>query len=117
MIPKRLSTYNVCRRLFCVAKLIAMAVTAEKVAKRHFFEFLRVSPLAFSPGRQNPQSTKTSGFSSVLTHMSSERIEHKGLIDRLQPRLFHAFNQMLSVVFMQTMLNPKSLAAGITVTT
>ena len=39
MIPKRLSTYNVCRRLFCVAKLIAMAETVEKVAKRHFFEF------------------------------------------------------------------------------
>ena len=44
----------------------------EKVAYRHFFEFLRVLPLAFAPGRQNPQSTKPFGFSSVLTHMSSE---------------------------------------------
>ena len=59
--------------LFCVAKLIAMAETVEKVAKRHhFFEFLRISPLAFAHGRRNPQSTKTYGFSSVLTHMSSE---------------------------------------------
>ena len=29
-------------------------------------------PLRRASGRQNPQSTKTSGFSSVLTHMSSE---------------------------------------------
>ena len=47
-------------------------VTVEKVAERHFFELLRVLPLALAPGRQNPQSTKTYGFSSVLTHMSSE---------------------------------------------
>ena len=46
--------------------------SVEKVAERHFFEFLQVLPLAFAPGRQNPQSTKTSRFSSVLTHMSSE---------------------------------------------
>ena len=32
----------------------------------------QVLPLAYAPGRQNPQSTKTSGFSSVLTHMSSK---------------------------------------------
>ena len=32
----------------------------------------QVLPLAYAPGRQNPQSKKTSGFSSVLTHMSSK---------------------------------------------
>ncbi|MGN0799314.1 MAG: hypothetical protein ACI4NU_02655 [Christensenellales bacterium] len=46
--------------------------SVEKVAERHFFEFLQVLPLASAPGRQNLQSTKTFGFSSVLTHMSSE---------------------------------------------
>ena len=62
--------------------------SVKKVAERHFFEFLRVLPckkMRFRPGkragtdplrrasgRQNPQSTKTSRFSSVLTHMSSE---------------------------------------------
>ena len=46
--------------------------SVKKVAERHFFEFFRVSPLAFAPGRQNPQSTKTFGFSSVLTCMPSE---------------------------------------------
>ena len=50
----------------------AAVATVEKVAFSHFFEFLRVSPLAFALGRRNPQSTKTSGFSSVLTHMSSK---------------------------------------------
>ena len=44
----------------------------EKVAERHFFELIQVLPLASAPGRQNLQSTKTYGFSSVLTHMSSE---------------------------------------------
>ena len=40
----------------------------EKVAERHFFEHSQVLPLAFAPGRQNLQRTKTSGGSSVLTH-------------------------------------------------
>ena len=40
----------------------------EKVAFRHFFEHSQVLPLAFAPGRQNLQRTKTSGGSSVLTH-------------------------------------------------
>ena len=46
--------------------------SVEKVAERHFFELSQVLPLAFAPGRQNLQSTKPSGFSSVLTHLSSE---------------------------------------------
>ena len=62
--------------------------TVEKVAERHFFEFYGfclaknmrfrpgkrdgTDPLRRASGRQNPQSRKTSGFSSVLTHMSSE---------------------------------------------
>ena len=46
--------------------------SVEKVAERHFFELSQVLPLAFAPGRQNLQRTKTSGFSSVLTHLSSE---------------------------------------------
>ena len=46
--------------------------SVKKVANRHFFELFRVLPLTFVLGRQNPQGAKTSGFSSVLTHMSSE---------------------------------------------
>ena len=42
--------------------------SVEKVAERHFFELSQVLPLAFAPGRQNLQSMKPSGFSSVLTH-------------------------------------------------
>ena len=59
--------------------------SVEKVAERHFFELLQVLPLASAPGRQNLQSTKTYGFSSVLTHMSSERIEYKGLRPLINP--------------------------------
>ena len=51
---------------------LARLQSVEKVAERHFFELSQVLPLAFAPGRQNLQSTKTSGFSSVLTHLSSE---------------------------------------------
>ena len=58
--------------------------SVKKVAECHFFEFYgfclaknmrfrpgkraRTDPLRRASGRQNPQSTKTSGFSSVLTH-------------------------------------------------
>ena len=37
--------------------------SVEKVAERRFFELSRVSPIAHAPGRQNPLSTKTFGFS------------------------------------------------------
>ena len=46
--------------------------SVEKVAFSHFFELSQVLPLAFAPGRKNLQGTKTSGVSSVLTHLSSE---------------------------------------------
>ena len=32
--------------------------SVEKVAGRHFFEFLRVLPLALAPGLQNPKGMK-----------------------------------------------------------
>ena len=51
---------------------MAARESVEKVAGRHFFEFSRVLPLAFAPGRQNPQGTKTQRFSSVLMCMPSE---------------------------------------------
>ena len=62
--------------------------SVKKVAECHFFEFYGfclakkmrfrpgkragTDPLRRASGRQNPQSTKTYGFSSILTHMSSE---------------------------------------------
>ena len=44
-----------------------------------------------APGLQNPQSTKTSGFSSVLTHLSSEPDEHKVLRPLINPGVFRWF--------------------------
>ena len=73
------------------------------MAERHFFELSQVLPLALAPGRQNPQSTKTSGFSSVLTHTPrgpspapagqftlcrQSRMEHKGLRPLINPGVF-----------------------------
>ena len=75
----------------------------EKVAERHFFELSLVLPLPLAPGQQNPQSTKTSGFSSVLTHTPrgpslapagqftlcrQSRMEHKGLRPLINPGVF-----------------------------
>ena len=99
---------SLCSRLINRKKAIkpphfAAVLNVEKVAYCHFFEFLRVSPIAFAPGRQNPQSTKTSGFSSVLTHTPrgpslapagqftlcrQSRMEHKGLRPLINPGVF-----------------------------
>ena len=61
------------------------------MAGRHSFELSQVLPPALAPGRQNLQSTKTSGFSSVLTHLSSEPDEHKGLRPLINPGFFRWF--------------------------
>ena len=66
------------------ALLVQGAQSVKKAAEHHFFEFYGfcfaknvrfrpgtragTDPLRRAFGRQNPQSTKTSGFSSVLTH-------------------------------------------------
>ena len=47
------------------------------MAERHFFELSQVLPLAFAPGRQNPQSTNPSGFSSG-SDVPAVRIGWKG---------------------------------------
>ena len=81
-----------------------------------FSSFLPVSHLAFASGRRNPQSTKTSGFSSALTHMSSVRIEHKGLRPLINPMVSHFYVFYQSADYLITSTPMYFLSASGTVT-
>ncbi len=56
----------------------AAVATVEKVAFSHFFEFLRVSPLAFALGRRNPQRRKPRVFIRFDAHVVKAGINLRG---------------------------------------